>query len=103
MYAVIRTKGKQYKVQTGDQVFIPSTEGDVGAKISFEEVLAVGEGEKLTVGKPTVSGASVSATIVSHGRGKKIRLWKHLRRHNHEKRMGHRQGYTEVRIDEVKA
>lgn len=102
MYAVIRTKGKQFKVQSGDELFIPTTEGEVGSKLNFDEVLAVGDGEKLTVGKPTVEGASVSGTIVGHGRGRKILLWKHLRRHNSKTKRGHRQGYTQVRIDEVK-
>jgi len=103
MFAVIRNQGKQFRVSAGEVLEMPSMSGDVGAKVTFGEVLAVEKGDALSVGKPTVSGASVTATIMEHGRGKKILLWKHMRRKNYKKKQGHRQGFTRVRIDEIKA
>ncbi|MBI5658107.1 MAG: 50S ribosomal protein L21 [Nitrosomonadales bacterium] len=103
MYAVIKTGGKQYRVAQGETLKIESVVGDVGSAIVLDKVLAVGSGDKLIAGKPLVSGASVQATIVSHGRGDKIRIFKMKRRKHYQKRQGHRQNYTEIRIDGISA
>jgi large subunit ribosomal protein L21 len=101
MYAIIKTGGKQYKVQSGEQVKVELLTADVGASVSFGEVLLVGAGESIKVGAPLVSGAKVNATIVSHGRGEKIKIFKLRRRKHYQKTQGHRQSYTEVRIDDI--
>jgi large subunit ribosomal protein L21 len=101
MYAIIRTGGKQYRVKAGEQLRVEGLEGDVGASISFGEVLMVGEGDSVKLGAPLLSGAAVKATIVSHGRGDKVKIFKMRRRKHYQKTQGHRQSYTEVRIDTI--
>jgi len=101
MYAIIKTGGKQYKVQAGEQIRVEGLAGDVGSSISFGEVLLVGAGDSVKLGAPLLSGASVKATIVSHGRGEKVKIFKMRRRKHYQKSQGHRQDYTEVRIDEI--
>jgi large subunit ribosomal protein L21 len=101
MYAIIKTGGKQYRVQSGEQLRVEALPADVGAAISFDEVLMVGEGDGVTVGAPFVSGAMVKATVVSHGRGDKVRIFKMRRRKHYQKSQGHRQSYTELRIDDI--
>lgn len=103
MYAVILSGGKQYRVQEGDTLKLESLPGDVGASINFEKVLLVGEGDAIKTGSPYLKGATVSATVLSHGRHKKIHIVKFRRRKHHEKWMGHRQNYTEVQIKQIKA
>ena len=98
MYAVIKTGGRQYRVMQGETLRVEKLEAEVGAAITFDQVLMVGEGEGVTVGSPTVSGASVAAKIKSHGRDDKVRIIKFRRRKHHQKQMGHRQHYTEVEI-----
>ncbi len=98
MYAVIKTGGKQYRVMQGETLRVEKLEADVGAAITFDEVLLVGAGEGITVGSPLVKGASVAATVKAHGRAEKIRIIKFRRRKHHMKQMGHRQHYTEVEI-----
>jgi large subunit ribosomal protein L21 len=101
MYAVLKTGGKQYRVQSGESVRVESLPAEVGAAVSFDEVLMVGEGESVRVGTPFVAGAKVNATVVAHGRGEKVRIFKMRRRKHFQKSQGHRQGYTEVRIDDI--
>ena len=101
MYAIIKSGGKQYRVQSGEQVRVEALGGDVGAKISFGEVLLVGAGDGVKVGAPLVSGAKVNATVVGHGRGEKVKIFKLRRRKHYQKSQGHRQSYTEVRIDDI--
>ena len=101
MYAVIKSGGKQYRVESGAQVRVESLAADVGAAVAFEEVLLVGNGDQVKVGAPLVSGAKVKATVVSHGRGDKVKIFKMRRRKHFQKHQGHRQNYTEVRIDEI--
>ncbi len=103
MYAVIKTGGKQYRVSAGDTLRIESVAGDVGSALVLDKVLAVGEGDKISVGKPLLNGATVKATIVAHGRGDKIRIFKMKRRKHYQKHQGHRQNYTEIRIDGISA
>ena len=101
MYAIIKTGGKQYRVKSGEQVRVESLSAGVGAAVSFDQVLAVGEGDAVRVGAPLVAGAQVNATVLAHGRGEKIRIFKMRRRKHFQKTQGHRQNYTEVRIDDI--
>jgi len=101
MYAVIKSGGKQYRVESGKQVRLESLAADVGASVAFEEVLLVGSGEAVKVGAPLVAGAKVKATVLAHGRGEKVKIFKLRRRKHYQKTQGHRQNYTEVRIDEI--
>jgi large subunit ribosomal protein L21 len=101
MYAIIKAGGKQYRVQSGEQVKVESLVADVGATISFGEVLLVGSGDAVKVGAPLVSGAKVNATVVAQGRGEKVKIFKLRRRKHYQKTQGHRQSYTEVRIDDI--
>jgi large subunit ribosomal protein L21 len=101
MYAVIKTGGKQYRVAAGEKLMVESLTADVGKTISFDEVLMIGDGDKITVGAPLVKGGAVKAEVVSHGRGDKIRIIKHRRRKHYHKEQGHRQNFTEVKITEI--
>src|SRR5215831_6088809 len=101
MYAVIQTGGKQYRVKSGEQIKVELLPEQVGAAVSFDKVLMLGEGEGVKVGTPFVSGAKVKATVVAQGRGEKVRIFKMRRRKHYQKSQGHRQDYTEVRIDEI--
>ncbi|MDR0480797.1 MAG: 50S ribosomal protein L21 [Gallionellaceae bacterium] len=103
MYAVIKTGGKQYRVSAGEVLKIETVSGDVGSAVVLDKVLMVGEGDSVSVGKPLLTGASVQATIVSHGRHDKVRIFKMKRRKHYQKRQGHRQNYTEIRIDGITA
>jgi large subunit ribosomal protein L21 len=101
MYAVIQTGGKQYRVKSGEQLKVESLAADVGATVSFDRVLMLGEGDGVKVGAPFLDGAAVKATVVAQGRGEKVRIFKMRRRKHYAKTQGHRQGFTEVRIDEI--
>lgn len=101
MYAVFQTGGKQYRVRSGQQVKVELLPADVGAAVSFDHVLMLGEGEGVRVGAPFVDGARVKATVVAQGRGDKVRIFKLRRRKHYAKTQGHRQSFTEVRIDEI--
>jgi large subunit ribosomal protein L21 len=102
MYAIIRTGGKQYRVSEGDTLRVEKLEGDVGAAISFGEVLLLG-GDKVSVGKPLVSGAKVAGTILAQERAKKVIVFKMRRRKNYRRKNGHRQQYTEIKITGITA
>ena len=101
MYAVVKTGGKQYKVAPGEKLKVEQIPADVGAQVTLDQVLMVGEGESVRVGTPTVAGASVVATVVAHGRGEKVKIFKMRRRKHYQKHQGHRQGYTELQIDSI--
>ena len=103
MYAVIKTGGKQYRVSAGQKLKVEQIPADVGAEITLDQVLMVGEGESVKVGAPLVAGASVKCTVVSHGRHDKVKIFKMRRRKHYQKRQGHRQNYTELRIDSIAA
>jgi large subunit ribosomal protein L21 len=98
MYAVIKTGGKQYKVSPGEKLKVEQIPADVGTEIVIDQVLAVGNGDEFKVGVPLVSGATVSATVISHGRGDKVRIFKMRRRKHYQRHQGHRQNYTELFI-----
>lgn len=101
MYAVIKTGGKQYKVAAGEKIKVEQITADVGQEIVIDQVLAVGEGSSIKVGTPLVSGATVTVTVVSHGRHDKIRIFKMRRRKHYQKRQGHRQNFTELLIGTI--
>ena len=101
MYAVVKTGGKQYRVVAGDKLKVEQIPADVGAEVILDQVLMVGEGESVRLGQPILSGASVKATVVSHGRGEKVMIFKMRRRKHYQKHQGHRQGYTELKIDAI--
>ena len=101
MYAIIETGGKQYKVTEGDTLFIEKLEAEANAKITFDKVLAVLNGDSATFGAPVVEGASVDATVVKNGKGKKIRIFKYNPKKGYRKRQGHRQPYTKVEIAKI--
>ncbi len=101
MYAVIKTGGKQYKVAPGQKLKVEQIPADVGAQVVLDQVLMVGEGESVRLGQPVVAGATVTATVVAHGRGEKIKIFKMRRRKHYQKHQGHRQNYTELKIDSI--
>jgi len=103
MYAIIKTGGKQYRVQEGDKLKVEKLEIEVGKKHTFSEVMMVGEGDKVTIGTPLVEKASVEAKIIAQGKGKKVNIIKFRRRKHHLKRQGHRQLFTEIEIGKIKA
>nr|VFK51178.1 MAG: large subunit ribosomal protein L21 [Candidatus Kentron sp. TUN] len=98
MYAVIKTGGKQYRVQVGDSLHVEKLIAEEGDSITLDKVLMVGVGEDITVGTPYVEAVDVSAKVKSHGRGKKIRITKFKRRKNYHRTQGHRQAFTELEI-----
>ena len=103
MYAVIKTGGKQYRVVAGEKLKVEQIPADVGSQITIDQVFMVGEGESVKIGTPVVTGATVTATVVSHGRHDKIKIFKMRRRKHYQKHQGHRQNYTELRIDAISA
>ena len=100
MFAVIETGGKQYKVSEGDVIFVEKLGVEDGAEYTFDKVLAIGA-DTLTVGAPYIAGATVSATVVNSGRGKKIYVLKYKSKKNEKKKIGHRQDYTKVQINKI--
>jgi len=102
MYAIIETGGKQYKVEQGDVIYIEKLDNEAGSTVEFDRVLAVG-GDTMIVGNPIVSGAKVSGSIIKHGKDKKVVVFKYKAKKNERKKQGHRQLYTKVQIDEIKA
>ncbi|WP_438434361.1 50S ribosomal protein L21 [Gorillibacterium sp. sgz500922] len=103
MYAIIETGGKQYKVQEGDVLFIEKLTAGEGESVTFDRVLAVSGEAGLTIGAPLVAGATVSAKIEKHGKGKKILVYKYKAKKNYRRKQGHRQPYTKVVIDKIQA
>jgi large subunit ribosomal protein L21 len=102
MYAVFQTGGKQFRAEPGARLRVPSLTAEPGDTVTFEEVLLTGDGEEsVQVGTPNVDGASVKAEVLRHGRDKKIIVFKRKRRKGYRKKQGHRQDFTEIRIDEV--
>ena len=101
MHAIIETGGKQYKVAEGDTLFIEKLPAEAGDAVTFRKVLAVIDGDKLTVGTPVVEGAKVDASVVKNGRGKKIIVFKYKPKKNYRRKQGHRQPYTKVTIGKI--
>ena len=103
MYAVIKTGGKQYRVSAGEKLKVEQIPADIGQEITLDQVLMVGSGSDVKVGAPLVAGARVTAKIVAHGRGEKVRIFKLRRRKHYQKHQGHRQNFTEIEISAINA
>jgi len=103
MYAVVKTGGKQYKVAPGEKLKVEQLPADVGAEVILDQVLLVSEGESVRLGQPVVAGATVKATVVAHGRHAKVKIFKMRRRKHYQKHQGHRQNYTELKIETIVA
>src|SRR5687768_10824925 len=105
MYAVIKTGGKQYRVAAGEKLKVEQIPADVGAEVVLDQVLMVGDGvgdeRTFRLGQPLVSGVSVKATVLGHGRHDKVKIFKMRRRKHYQKHQGHRQNYTELRIETI--
>jgi large subunit ribosomal protein L21 len=101
VYAVFKTGGKQYRASQGDKLRVERLDAAVGDTVEFDEVLLVGEGADVKIGKPTVAGGKVSGTVTAQGRGRKIEIVKFRRRQNYKRNHGHRQHYTEVEITSI--
>jgi large subunit ribosomal protein L21 len=101
MYAVIKTGGKQYKVVPGEKLKVEQIPAEVGAQIVLDQVLLVGDESSVRLGQPIVAGATVTATVLGHGRGEKVKIFKMRRRKHYQKHQGHRQGFTELKIDGI--
>ena len=103
MYAVIKTGGKQYKVVAGERLKVEKIAGDVGATVVIDKVLMISDAANTTIGAPLIAGATVSATVLSHGRADKVMIFKFRRRKHYRKTQGHRQSFTEIQIGEILA
>lgn len=101
MHAIIETGGKQYKVTEGDTLFIEKLAGEAGENVTFDKVLAVIDGDKITVGTPVVEGAKVDASVVKNGKGKKVIVFKYKPKKGYRRKQGHRQPYTKVTIGKI--
>lgn len=101
MYAIFRTGGKQFRAEPGATIRIPSMAEEPGATVKFDEVLLGADDGDFKIGAPLVKGAAVTAEVVGHGKGEKIIIFKHKRRKNYRRKLGHRQKYTEVRVNEI--
>tara|TARA_Y100000748_G_scaffold271423_1_gene244676 strand:- start:24 stop:365 length:342 start_codon:yes stop_codon:yes gene_type:complete len=101
MYAVIKTGGKQFKVSEGETLKIEKLTTEVGKKISISNVLTLVDGEKVTIGAPIIKGASVNVTVLAHGRRDKVKIFKMNRRKHYKKSQGHRQSFTEIKVDKI--
>jgi len=103
MYAVVKTGGKQYRVVAGEKIKVEQIPAEVGAEITLDQVLMVGEGEAVKIGAPTVAGAKVVAKVIAHGRHPKVKIFKMRRRKHYQKHQGHRQNFTELEIGTISA
>ena len=103
MYAIMETGGKQYRVQEGDVVFIEKIEGEADSKVTFDKIVLVADDNGAKVGAPYVDGATVEATLLKNGKGKKITVFTYKPKKSEKRKMGHRQPYTQVRIESIKA
>ena len=101
MFAIINIAGKQFRVEEGDQIKVPHLSTDAGKSLAFDKVLLINDGKKVQLGSPLLSNASISATVLEHGRGKKIRIFKKKRRKGYRRNNGHRQNYSLIKIDSI--
>lgn len=102
MYAIVEISGKQYKVQEGDIVFVDRLENEEeGNKVTFDKVLMISDDKKVTIGQDTVKGAKVEASVVGHGKAKKIVVYKYKAKKNYRRTQGHRQPYTKIQIEKI--
>lgn len=103
MYAIVDIAGKQFKVEGNKKVYVPLLQNEVGSKVTFDQVLLVSNNDAITVGTPTVAKATVEATVVAHVKGDKIHIFKYKRRKGFRRKQGHRQQFTQILIDSIKA
>jgi len=103
MYAVIKTGGKQYRVESGEKIRIEQILAEIGSEFVIDQVLMIADGDNISMGKPLVSGATVNATVLGQGRHDKVRIFKMKRRKHYQKHQGHRQNYTEIQITGISA
>lgn len=101
-YAIVRIGGFQFRAEPGGTVKVPTIEGEPGTKLTFDEVLLVSDGKQVQTGTPLLKGVKVTAEVVRHGLGKKIRLFRFARRTGYRRHGGHRQGFTEIKFNDVK-
>ncbi|MBK7949595.1 MAG: 50S ribosomal protein L21 [Deltaproteobacteria bacterium] len=101
MYAVVRSGGKQYRVSPGGSVRVERLVGEVGSSVALSDVLMIGDGESVKIGTPTLAGARVTGTIVAQDRAAKVMTFKQKRRKGYRRKYGHRQNYTEIRVDQI--
>ena len=101
MFAIINIAGKQFRVEEGNQIKVPHLSTDAGKSLAFDKVLLINDGKKVQLGSPLLSNASISATVIEHGRGKKIRIFKKKRRKGYRRNNGHRQNYSLIKIDSI--
>ena len=101
MFAIINIEGKQFRVEEGDQIKVPHLSTDAGKSLAFDKVLLINDGKKVQLGSPLLSNASISATVVENGRGRKIRIFKKKRRKGYRRNNGHRQNYSLIKIDSI--
>tara|TARA_X000001036_G_scaffold34014_1_gene27769 strand:+ start:14 stop:388 length:375 start_codon:yes stop_codon:yes gene_type:complete len=103
MYAIINISGKQFKVVSGARTRVPKQDGETGTRLTFDKVLLINDGENTEIGDPILKGASVTGTIVEHRRDKKILVYKKKRRKGYQRKNGHRQWFTEIEFNAIKA
>ena len=103
MYAVIKTGGKQYRIEVGEKLKVEQLQAESGSELVIDQVLMIADGDKISMGTPLVNGAKVSATVLGQGRHDKIRIFKMRRRKHYQKHQGHRQNYTEIQITGISA
>ncbi len=103
MYAIIKTGGKQYRVENGLKLKIEQIPADVGSELVIDQVLMIADGDNISMGTPVLNGASVKATVLEQGRHDKVRIFKMRRRKHYQKHQGHRQNYTEIQITGISA
>lgn len=101
MFAVVQTGGKQYRVQENDLLVVERLNGEVGSKIRLDDVLMIGNGDQVSIGQPAISGAFVEAEVMTQRKGKKVIVFKKIRRHNYRRKKGHRQHETVLRITTI--
>ena len=102
MYAIINISGKQFKATSGTRIRVPKQDGKTGSSLTFDKVLLINDGKNTEVGKPILKGASVTGTIIEHGRNKKILVYKKKRRKGYQRKNGHRQWFTEIEFGTIK-
>ncbi len=103
MYAIVNSGGKQYKIQQGDVFRVEKIPGEIGSPVSFDKVLMFSDGENVNIGRPVLDNVAVKGHIVEQGKGKKIVVFKYKRRKRYRRKLGHRQQYTEIKIDSIEA
>jgi len=103
MYAVIKTGGKQYRVEAGEKIRVEQILAEIGSELVIDQVLMIADGDNISMGKPLVNGATVKATVLGQGRHAKVRIFKMRRRKHYQKHQGHRQNYTEIQITGISA